>query len=92
MGNYQKYLPNLYQSFTDIKAVKVMDVYQILVIYLIPEKNNGKKVCFKGNLKRLVEVTLFYASITHYHCFRATVLSLWVLTLRTLPYTQVHLF
>jgi hypothetical protein len=54
MGNYQKYLTNLYQTFTDIKALKVMKVYQILIIYLIPEKNNGQKVCFKGNLKRLV--------------------------------------
>jgi hypothetical protein len=54
MGNYPKYLTNLYQTFTDIKAVKVMNVYQILVIYLIPEKNNGQKVCFKGNLKILV--------------------------------------
>jgi hypothetical protein len=33
---------------------KVMNVYQILVIYLITGRNNGQKVCFKGNLKRLV--------------------------------------
>ena len=54
MGNYQKYLTNLYQTFTDIKALKVMNVYQILIIYLIPEKNNGQKVCLIVNLKRLV--------------------------------------
>ena len=34
MGNHQKYFTNLYQTFTDIKEVKVMDVYQFL------EKNN----------------------------------------------------
>jgi hypothetical protein len=31
-----------------------MNVYQILIIYLIPEQNNSQKVCFKGNLNRLV--------------------------------------
>jgi hypothetical protein len=31
-----------------------MNVYQILIIYLIPEKNNGQKVCFIGKLKTLV--------------------------------------
>jgi hypothetical protein len=35
-----------------------MNVYQILNIYLIPEKNNGQQVCFKGNLKRLVHYLL----------------------------------
>ena len=50
-------LTNLYQTFTDIKALKVMNVDEILIIYLIPEKNNGQKVCFMGNLKRLVTIT-----------------------------------
>jgi hypothetical protein len=37
-----------------IKALKGRNVHSILIIYLIPDKNNGQKVCFKGNLKRLV--------------------------------------
>jgi hypothetical protein len=56
MGNYQKYLTNLDQTFTDVKALKVMNVYTILIIYLIPEKNIFQKVCFKSNLKRLVQL------------------------------------
>jgi hypothetical protein len=31
-----------------------MIVYQIVIIYVIAEKSNGQKVCFKGNLKTLV--------------------------------------
>ena len=30
-----------------------MNVYNTLIINLIPKKKNGQKVCFKGNLKRL---------------------------------------
>ena len=31
-----------------------MNVYNILFIYLIPETNNGQKLCLNGNLKTLV--------------------------------------
>ena len=57
MGKCWKYLHDLYQTFTYIKSLTVMNVYQILIMYLIQEKNNGK-----GNLKRLVMCIEFKTS------------------------------
>ena len=43
MGKCQKYLYNLSQTFTDIRAFKIINVYHIVSIYLITNKNDGKK-------------------------------------------------
>jgi hypothetical protein len=44
-----------------------MNVYQILIIYLIPKKINGQKVCFKGDLKSLVSyMYVLQCSMIHY--------------------------
>ena len=45
---------DLSQTFIDIRAVKVMNMYQILSIYLTANKHYGPKTEFQGNLKLVV--------------------------------------
>jgi hypothetical protein len=54
MGKCQKYLHNLSQTFTHIKAIKFMNMYQILSIYLIANKSYGQKTGGPSNVERLV--------------------------------------
>ena len=43
MGKCQTYLVDLIQTFTDIRALKVMNMCHIITIYLNENKNNGPK-------------------------------------------------
>ena len=48
MGSYQKYLTNLFKCLRDIKTLKVINVYQLSIIYLIEEKSYGQKVRYQS--------------------------------------------
>jgi hypothetical protein len=52
MGKCQIYLHDHPQTFTDIRALKIMNMYQILSIYLITNKNYGQKTGGPSNLER----------------------------------------
>ena len=44
MGKCQKYLGDIIQPFTGIRALKVMNSCQIITTYLNENKNYGKKI------------------------------------------------
>ena len=48
------YLHDLSQTFTDIRVLKVMNMCQILSMYLNANKNYGKKTEFQWNLELVV--------------------------------------
>jgi hypothetical protein len=54
MGKCQKYLHDLSQTLTDIRALKNMNMCQILSIYLIANKSYGQKTRGPSNLERPV--------------------------------------
>jgi hypothetical protein len=52
MGKFQKYLYDFSQTFTNITALKIMNMYQILSVYLITTKFMAKKLADPGNRER----------------------------------------
>ena len=55
MGKCQQYLFDLSEPFTDIRALQIMNMYQILSIYLSTKKIIAKKLGDPGNLERPIQ-------------------------------------
>jgi hypothetical protein len=54
MAKCEKYLHDHSQTFTDIRGFKIMNMYQILSLYLTVNKHYGIKAGGPSNVERLV--------------------------------------
>ena len=55
MGKCQKYLGDLVQTFTDIRALKVMNTCQIITIYFNENKIYGPKTVVTAGTGSIIE-------------------------------------
>jgi hypothetical protein len=56
MAKCQKYLHDIFLTFTDIRASQVMNRCQIITMYLNGNKTYGQKLLLQGNLELVVLV------------------------------------